>query len=168
MREIDQRERDIFEAALKLPPKERPVYLDLACGGDAQLRQRIVEALFNWIVMNRLEKDRTRRYETANGLAVDIQRHLNDELVVARPPSQIDRFQKMVKRNKLAFAAAGAVAAALLVGITVSTGLVLRAKQAERAAVTSPPELIGQVRQECPCPEQTVSRARKTRGLPKT
>ena len=52
--------------------------------------------------MKCLEKDRTRRYETANGLAMDIQRHLNNEPVVARPPSAAYRFQKLVRRNKLA------------------------------------------------------------------
>src|SRR5207302_1399025 len=62
----------------------------------------------DWIVMKALEKDRARRYETANGLASDIQRYLADEPVVARPPSKLYRFQKLARRNKLAFAAAGA------------------------------------------------------------
>src|SRR5262249_36754897 len=53
----------------------------------------------DWIVMKSLEKDRARRYETANGLAADIQRHLNDEPVVACPPSDLYRFQKVVRRN---------------------------------------------------------------------
>ena len=57
----------------------------------------------DWIVMKCLEKDRTRRYETANGLATDLKRHLNNEPVIARPPSQLYRFQKLVRRNKLAF-----------------------------------------------------------------
>ena len=48
----------------------------------------------DWIVMKCLEKDRTRRYETANGLARDIKRHLNNEPVVARPPSVSYRLQK--------------------------------------------------------------------------
>ena len=56
--------------------------------------------------MKCLEKDRTRRYETANGLAVDIQRHLNNEPVTARPPSMVYRLQKTVRRNQLAFTAA--------------------------------------------------------------
>jgi len=60
----------------------------------------------DWIVMKALEKDRARRYETANGLARDVQRYLTDEPVVARPPSKLYRFQKMARRNKLAFAAA--------------------------------------------------------------
>jgi hypothetical protein len=59
------------------------------------------------------EKDRARRYETANGLARDIQRHFNNEAVLARPPSAAYRFQKLVRRNK-AMAAAAAVARPLL------------------------------------------------------
>jgi len=62
----------------------------------------------DWIVMKCLEKDRNRRYETANGLASDIQRHLNNEPVVACPPSNLYRFQKLVRRNKLAVGAARA------------------------------------------------------------
>src|SRR5712672_463585 len=58
----------------------------------------------DWIVMKCLEKDRTRRYETANGLASDLQRHLSSEAVLARPPSAAYRFQKLVRRNKLAVA----------------------------------------------------------------
>src|SRR5256884_833490 len=75
----------------------------------------------DWIVMKALEKDRTRRYDTANGLAMDISRHMTNEPIVARPPTQIYRFQKMVRRNKLAFAATSAVLAALLIGLGVST-----------------------------------------------
>jgi WD40 repeat protein/serine/threonine protein kinase len=60
----------------------------------------------DWIVMKCLEKDRTCRYETANGLAADLQRHLNNEPVAARPPSAAYRFGKLVRRNKGAFAAA--------------------------------------------------------------
>src|SRR5207249_5063499 len=64
----------------------------------------------DWIVMKCLEKDRTRRYETANGLATDIARHLNNEAVVARPPGRLYRFQKLVRRNMLAIAAGYALA----------------------------------------------------------
>ncbi|MBE0544788.1 MAG: protein kinase [Verrucomicrobia bacterium] len=71
----------------------------------------------DWIVMKALEKDRTRRYETANGLAADIQRHLNNEPVVARPPSNAYRFQKMVRRNKLVFAASASVAVTILLAL---------------------------------------------------
>ena len=71
----------------------------------------------DWVVMKCLEKDRARRYETANGLAMDIERHLKDEAVVARPPSTLYRLQKLVRRHKLVFAAMSAVAAALVVGV---------------------------------------------------
>ncbi len=91
----------------------------------------------DWIVMKCLEKDRTRRYETANGLAVDLKRHLNNETVVARPPSSAYRFQKLVRRNKLAFTAMGAVASALLLGIVVSTWQAIRATHAKQQAVTA-------------------------------
>ncbi|HEX4122897.1 MAG TPA: serine/threonine-protein kinase [Verrucomicrobiae bacterium] len=88
----------------------------------------------DWIVMRALEKDRTRRYEAASGLARDIQRYLRNEPVEARPPSQIYRFQKMVRRNKLAFAAGAAVIAALLLGLGVSTWLLIQERKARHRA----------------------------------
>ncbi len=92
----------------------------------------LVRGDLDWIVMKCLEKDRTRRYDTANGLAADLKRHLDNEPVVARPPSTAYRFQKLVRRNKLAFAAAGAVGVALLLGIVVSTWQAVRASRAQR------------------------------------
>ena len=74
----------------------------------------------DWIVMKALEKDRTRRYDTANGFASDIQRHLSSQPVAARPPSRVYRFQRLVRRNRLAFAATGAVFVALAVGLVFS------------------------------------------------
>ena len=65
----------------------------------------MVRGDLDWIVMKALEKDRTRRYETANGLAADVKRHLENEPVAARPPSTAYRLQKAFKRNKLAFTA---------------------------------------------------------------
>src|SRR6185503_11394179 len=88
----------------------------------------------DWIVMKALEKDRTRRYETANGLAMDIQRYLYNEPVVARPPSRRYRFQKLVRRNKGVFAAAGAVTVALIFGLGTSTWLFLKEREARMEA----------------------------------
>jgi tetratricopeptide (TPR) repeat protein len=88
----------------------------------------------DWIVMKAMEKDRTRRYETANGLAMDIIRFLGNEPIVARPPSNFYRFQKLVRRNKLAVAAAAAIAMALLMGAVVSSWQAVRASRAEAAA----------------------------------
>src|SRR6266446_1724968 len=87
-----------------------------------------------WIVMKCLEKDRTRRYETANALAMDVQRHFNNEPVLARPPSKLHRFDRLVRRNKLAFAAALAVALALVAGVALSSWQAVRARRAEKVA----------------------------------
>ena len=92
----------------------------------------LVRGDLDWIVMKCLEKDRTRRYETSNGLALDIQRHLSNEAVSARPPSELYRFQKMVRRNRFAFAATAAVLLALVTGAAVSTWQAVRATKAEK------------------------------------
>jgi eukaryotic-like serine/threonine-protein kinase len=88
----------------------------------------------DWIVMKCLEKDRARRYESASGLAADVRRHLDHEPVVARPPSPGYRFRKALRRNKLAFTAAGLVVGALLAGISASLWQAVRATTAERLA----------------------------------
>ncbi len=88
----------------------------------------------DWIVMKCLEKDRQRRYDTANGLAADLKRHLDNEPVLARPPSAAYKFQKAFRRNKLVFSAAAAVAVALILGVIVSAWQVVRAKRAEADA----------------------------------
>jgi len=87
----------------------------------------------DWIVMKCLEKDRTRRYETANGLAYDLKRHLNNEPVLARPPSAAYKFQKSFRRNKLVFTAATAVSAALILGLAVSSWQMVAARQARNS-----------------------------------
>jgi len=96
-----------------------------------QLRKSVRGDL-DWIVMKALEKDRTRRYEAANGLAMDIEHHLNNEPVLARPPSKLYRFQKLVRRNKGIFVAVGAIAVVLVLGVIVSTWQAVRATRAER------------------------------------
>ena len=83
----------------------------------------------DWIVMKALEKDRARRYETANGLAMDVERHINSEPVVARPASAAYRFQRWVRRHRLLFAAVGAVAVTLVLGIIASTTEAMRARR---------------------------------------
>ena len=84
--------------------------------------------------MKCLEKDRTRRYETANGLASDLLRHVNNEPVLARPPSTAYRMQKAWRRNKTAFAAAALMAAVLLAATGISVWQAVRAKRAETLA----------------------------------
>ena len=71
----------------------------------------------DWIVMKALEKDRARRYETANGLAMDVRRYLVGDAVVAAPPSAGYRLRKFVQRHRAIVSAAAAVAIALLLGV---------------------------------------------------
>lgn len=71
----------------------------------------------DWIVMKCLEKNRARRYDTATSLAADIQRHLDNEPVLARPPSRLYQLRKMIGRHKLVFAMVSVVMLSLLLGI---------------------------------------------------
>ncbi len=104
---------------------------------DSPRLLHLIRGDLDWIVMKCLEKDRNRRYETANGLALDIKRHVNNEAVVARPPSTVYRFQKMVRRNKLACAAAAAIALTLLVSLGVVVSALRDSRKSERAVKAS-------------------------------
>jgi hypothetical protein len=97
--------------------------------------------------MKCLEKDRARRYETANGLAADLKRHLNNEPVVARPPSTVYRLQKAWRRNKVAFTAAAVVAAALVLGIGISTWQAVVATGAKTDAVQAKTKAVAAQKQ---------------------
>ncbi|HUE72043.1 MAG TPA: protein kinase [Pirellulaceae bacterium] len=79
----------------------------------------LVRGELDWIVMKSLEKDRNRRYETANGFAADVLRYLNDEPVLACPPSAGYRFRKFARRNKAALAAGMLVSSTLVLTIVV-------------------------------------------------
>ncbi|HLP78854.1 MAG TPA: serine/threonine protein kinase, partial [Candidatus Paceibacterota bacterium] len=92
----------------------------------------LLEGDLDWIVMKALEKEPGRRYESASGLAADVQRYLNNEPVVARPPSRRYRFQKMVRRNKTVFLAIAAVSLALIGGLSASTWMFVRERRALR------------------------------------
>src|SRR5207253_726509 len=98
---------------------------------------KLVRGELDWIVMKTLEKDRNRRYETANGLAQDVQRYLADEAVQACPPSARYRLRKFARRNKAVIISAGLVAAALVLGTAVSIWQAVRARAAERESETN-------------------------------
>jgi eukaryotic-like serine/threonine-protein kinase len=103
----------------------------------------LVRGELDWIVMKALDKDRNRRYETANGLAMDIQRYLTDQPVVACPPSSAYRFRKFARRNKGAFFASAAVLATLLIGMIGTTWQAIRAQgQRDRAVAAERLALI--------------------------
>jgi serine/threonine protein kinase/tetratricopeptide (TPR) repeat protein len=95
----------------------------------------------DWITMKALEKDRTRRYQTANGLALDVRRHLNHEPVLAGPPTATYRVRKFVRRHRAGVAAATALVTLLLVfaGImTVQAGRIARERdRANQEATTA-------------------------------
>ncbi|HEY1683942.1 MAG TPA: serine/threonine-protein kinase [Tepidisphaeraceae bacterium] len=97
-------------------------------GMEAHRLISLLRGDLDWIVMKCLEKDRTRRYETANGLAMDLQRHLDNEPISARPPSSMYRMRKFVRRNKLSALAAGAVVLAILLGLGLATVGFFRAR----------------------------------------
>jgi serine/threonine protein kinase len=95
---------------------------------------KLLQGDLDWITMKALEKDRTRRYETASGLARDVQRYLTDEPVEACPPSATYRLRKFARKNRTMLTTAVAIAALLIAGAGVSIWQALRAKQAESLA----------------------------------
>jgi hypothetical protein len=101
--------------------------------GDPDRLFRELRGDLDWIVMKCLEKDRARRYDTANALAMDLDRHMKSEPVAARPPSFVYRMEKAWRRNRLAYTAAIFVGFALIFGLVISlwqTGVATRAEAA--------------------------------------
>jgi len=103
---------------------------------DPSSLHRQLKGDLDWILLKALEKDRTRRYETANGLALDIQRYISSEPVLARPPSAGYRMAKFAKRHKVGLGAGLLVVAALVLGLALATTGLIRAKRAEAIAAT--------------------------------
>jgi serine/threonine protein kinase/tetratricopeptide (TPR) repeat protein len=98
---------------------------------------RLVHGELDWIVMKALEKERTQRYQTAEGLARDIERYLSDQPVEACPPRTSYRLGKFVRRNKGPVVAAALVLTALLLGMAGTTWSLIRAEQARDDAVAA-------------------------------
>ncbi len=120
---------------------DRATIAKLRGAAPAQLSTQLAGDL-DWIVMKSLEKNRTRRYESANAFALDVQRHLGDEPVVARPPSQAYLLQKLIRRHRLAFAAGSAVVVALVLGLGFSTWSLRKEKVARQRAVAAEEEQV--------------------------
>jgi serine/threonine protein kinase/tetratricopeptide (TPR) repeat protein len=97
---------------------------------DARHLDRAVRGELDWVVMKALEKDRRRRYETANDFAADVTRHLTDRPVEACPPSAWYRSSKYARRHRAALTTAALVGLALVAGTAVSTGQAIRAQRA--------------------------------------
>jgi tetratricopeptide (TPR) repeat protein len=103
--------------------------------------------------MKALEKDRRRRYDTANGLAMDVQRFLNNEPVIARPPSRLYRLKKLIRRNQIVFASGTAVVLSLVAGLWVATWMFLREREAKQEQAV--------LRQQAQASEQRESELRQ-------
>jgi tetratricopeptide (TPR) repeat protein len=88
----------------------------------------------DWIVMKALEKDRARRYCTANGLALDVKRYMASEAILARPPSKVYKLQKLVQRNKLLFASASVIALLIVASLIVVSASLAKERRSRREA----------------------------------
>jgi non-specific serine/threonine protein kinase/serine/threonine-protein kinase len=97
--------------------------------------RRTLKGDLDWVVMTCLEKDRTRRYETATGLALDLERFLRHEPVVARPPSAAYRLRKFIRRHRAGVAATGIALLALVGGASAAVMGMLHARNAEERAI---------------------------------
>jgi serine/threonine protein kinase/WD40 repeat protein len=122
------------------PPSQRLETISAAEGAAVAERRGTAPALLraqlrgdlDWIVLRCLEKDRTRRYESASALALDLRRHLEHEPVTARPRSRWYVTGKLIRRHRAAFAAVSTIAAAIVIGGGVSAWQAVRATRAER------------------------------------
>ncbi len=106
------------------------------CVSPEQL-QTLLRGDLDWIVAKSLQKDRALRYGTANGLAMDVERHLDHEPVLARPATWSYRMAKLFRRNRAAFISAAAVATALVAGFGTSTYLFVKEREARHRAVAA-------------------------------
>ena len=133
------RERDPLSPSARIKGLPEPQLAESARhrGVDPTRLESLLRGDLDWIVMKALEKDRRRRYETANGLASDVKRYLDNEPVVASPPSRIYRLQKLVRRNRATFGAGATVVITLAVSSAVSTRLYLKERDARRLAETA-------------------------------
>src|SRR5436309_1094296 len=98
-------------------------------GTEPAKLSKLMKGELDWVLLKALEKDRTRRYDTAKGLSRDIQRYLADEVVEARPPSAGYRLKKFVRRHKGQVIAASLVLLTLVAGIVGTTFGMIRAEQ---------------------------------------
>ncbi|MDZ4849432.1 MAG: hypothetical protein SGI77_09060 [Pirellulaceae bacterium] len=116
--------------------------------------QQLLRGDLDWIVMKSLEKDRRRRYESANGLAEDVRRFLNDQPIAARPPSRAYQFNRFVRKNRGLVASLATIFTVLVLGILGTTLFAWRAGYAEKQAIHD--------RDSAKASQQTAQRERET------
>jgi eukaryotic-like serine/threonine-protein kinase len=108
---------------------------------------RLLSGDLDWIVMKALEKDPNRRYSSPGSFADDVERYLRGEAILARPPSTAYRIAKFGARHRVAVAAVVAVAVSLLGGTALATWQAMRAREAERQALSARDDAAEQLRQ---------------------
>ncbi len=128
------REQEPSKPSTKLSTAEGLPGLAASRGTAPKRLTALVRGELDWIVMKALEKDRSRRYETANGFAMDVQRYLADEAVAACPPSAGYRLRKVLRRHKKLLAPAAAFVVVLVLGTVLSLWQAARATRSEATA----------------------------------
>ncbi|HJT35596.1 MAG TPA: WD40 repeat domain-containing serine/threonine protein kinase, partial [Pirellulales bacterium] len=134
------REQEPTRPSAKLSTAQGLPALAVNRGTEPAKLARLIRGELDWIVMKTLEKDRNRRYETADALALDVQRYLQDEQVLACPPSRWYRLGKFARRNRAMLAPLGAIAALFVLGaalLAVSNARLEREQQATKRALAS-------------------------------
>jgi serine/threonine protein kinase/Tfp pilus assembly protein PilF len=131
------REQEPSKPSTKLSTAEGLPTLAANRGTEPSKLTRLVRGELDWIVMKSLEKDRNRRYETANSFAMDVQRYLEDEAVQACPPTAAYRLRKFARKNRELIGAAGLFTLLLATGAGVSAWQAVRARTAEKDALVA-------------------------------
>ena len=131
------REEEPQKPSTRLSTAEALPNIAASRGSEPKKLSGLVKGELDWVVMKALEKDRDRRYDTANNLAADVERYLHNETVEAAPASTTYRFRKFVRRHKIGVAASAAVAAAVLLGIVGTTSGMVWALRERKAAQAS-------------------------------
>jgi serine/threonine protein kinase/tetratricopeptide (TPR) repeat protein len=129
------REQEPSKPSTKLSTADGLPTLAANRGTEPAKLTKLLRGELDWIVMKALDKDRSRRYETANGFALDVQRYLADEPVLACPPSAGYRLRKFVRRNKGSVLATAVALLALVAGVLGTSWGMLRAEQKRKDAV---------------------------------
>jgi tetratricopeptide (TPR) repeat protein/tRNA A-37 threonylcarbamoyl transferase component Bud32 len=133
------RETDVPHPSTRLLTMSNPVLQMIAANRSTDLKQlrQSVKGELDWIVMKALERDRSRRYETAAAMADDLSRYLEGDAVMAGPVGHLYRLQKVVHRNRTAFSAAAAIAVVLMVAVGATTWGLVRESRLRALAVAS-------------------------------
>jgi WD40 repeat protein/serine/threonine protein kinase len=132
---------------------------------DSRRLSHIVRGELDWIVMKALDKDRTRRYESADAFARDVGRYLNDESVEASPPSTLYRLRKFTIRNRVPLAATAAVLLLIISGLSASTFLIAKERDIAQATAKEAQTEAARADASATAATQSETHARQERAL---